>query len=76
MAETVVMGDLLPKLRALPRADKLRVMQFLVSELAKEEGLVLPEEEGVYPLWTPYGAFDAAEALLDALKEEQITYDS
>ena len=76
MAEAVAMGDLLPKLRALPRADKLRIMQFLVSELAREEGLVLFEEEGIYPLWTPYGAFDAAEALLEALREEQITYDS
>ncbi|BAZ22293.1 hypothetical protein NIES4073_31750 [Kalymmatonema gypsitolerans NIES-4073] len=34
-----ISNDLLSVLRALPRADKLRLMQFLVSELAQEEGV-------------------------------------
>ena len=75
MTETAAIADLLLKLRTLPRADKLRVMQFLVSELAKDEGLLLFEQESDYPLWTPYNAFDAAKTLLDVLREEQVTYD-
>jgi hypothetical protein len=68
--------ELLPKIQALPRADKLRLMQFLVSELAREEGITLLQPNEVYPIWTPYDAFDAATTLLNALKEEQVTYAS
>jgi hypothetical protein len=62
--------ELLPHLKALPRVDKLRLIQFLASELAREEGLPLLESDGAFPLWTPYGAFDAAATLLHALEEE------
>ena len=68
--------ELLSRVRALPRADKLRLMQFLVSELAREEGITLLQSNVDYPIWAPYDAFDAANTLLNALKEEQITYDS
>jgi hypothetical protein len=32
------------------------------------------QAEGDYPIWTPYNAFEAAATLLDALKEEQVSY--
>jgi hypothetical protein len=58
--------DLLAALRELDRADKLRVIQFLVQELASEECVLLAL--GVaYPVWSPYDAFDAATTLLFAL---------
>jgi hypothetical protein len=68
------LAELLPSLKALPRADKLRAMQFLVSELAREEEITLLEPDVAYPIWTPYDAFDAAATLLEFLKEEHITY--
>jgi len=68
--------ELLPKVQALPRADKLRLMQFLVFELAREEGITLLQPDEDYPIWAPYNAFDAAATLLSALKEEQVTYAS
>jgi hypothetical protein len=59
--------ELLPVLQELTRADKLRVLQFLVLELAKEEGaLLIPEAS--YPIWSPYEAFDAAAVLLEVLE--------
>jgi hypothetical protein len=61
--------ELLPALRELNRADKFRAMQFLVVELAKEEGAFLNADSD-YPVWSPYNAFDAADTLLDALKLE------
>lgn len=61
-------AELLPTLRELNRSDKLRVVQFLVSELAKEENALLHVGES-YPIWSPYDSFEAASALLDALKE-------
>ena len=66
--------ELLPKVQTLPKADKLRLIQFLVSELAREEGITLLQPNADYPIWTPYNAFDAANILLSALKEEEITY--
>ena len=66
--------ELLSKVQALPRVDKLRLMQFLVFELAREEGVALLQPGEDFPMWTPYDAFDAASTLLNALKEEQVTY--
>ncbi len=66
--------ELLPKVQALPKADKLRLMQFLVFELAREEGIALLQPDQDYPIWTPFNAFDAAATLLSALEEEQETY--
>ena len=62
--------ELLPTLRELNRIDKLRLMQFLVSELAKEENALLNVGEA-YPIWSPYNSFEAASTLLDALKEDR-----
>jgi len=61
--------ELLPTLKELNRVDKLRAMQFLVIELAREEGVLL-NAGAAYPIWSPFNAFDAANALLDALKAE------
>jgi hypothetical protein len=64
--------ELLPQLRKLSRADKLYVMQFLVSELAQEQtDLIQP---GInYPVWSPYDAFEAANTMLQVLKATEPT---
>ena len=61
-------NELAPILAALDRADKLRVLQLLIQELAKEDGALLNGES--YPIWSPYDAFEAADVLLEALKAE------
>jgi hypothetical protein len=68
------LSELLPGLKALPHADKIRAMQFLVSELAKEEKVTLLEPDATYPIWSPYNSFGAADTLIEFLKEEHITY--
>ena len=60
--------ELFPAIKMLPRADKLRLMQFLVIDLAQEEGIPLLSAEAEYPIWTPLNAFDAADTLLQMLK--------
>ena len=66
-------AELLPMLRERKRADKLRVLQFLVLELAKEEDRLLTP--GVdYQAWSPHNAFDAANTLLDVLKADATSY--
>jgi len=44
---------LLPTLQNLSRADKLRIMQFLISELAKEENEASLEDGKYYPSRMP-----------------------
>jgi len=62
--------DLLPLVRQLNRAEKLHLMQVLVSELAQEEtDLIQPGLE--YPVWSPYDAYEAADIMLRILRESK-----
>lgn len=61
-------NELTPILRDLDRADKLRMMQLLIQQLAKEEGALLSGNS--YPIWSPYASFEAANVLLEALNAE------
>jgi hypothetical protein len=62
--------EILPDVQALPRADKLRLIQFLAQEMAEAEEppALVPGEE--YPVWSPYDAFAAANTLLEVLRAE------
>jgi len=62
----VAVTELLPTLQELSRADKLRVMEFLAQDLVREEEST-PRGVEAYPVWSPYGAHDAAETLLKML---------
>ncbi len=62
--------EILPGVQALPRADKLRLIQLLAQELVESEepmALLAGEE---YPVWSPYDAFEAADTLLEVLRAE------
>ncbi len=65
----IQLKDLLPALTELDRVDKLRAMQFLISELAKEEQLQSGSDLN-YPIWSPFDSFQAAQTLLDALQTD------
>jgi hypothetical protein len=64
----MVSAELLNNLHTLSRADKLYIMQVLISELAQEEtNLIKPDQS--YPVWSPYDAFDAANTMLEVLQK-------
>ena len=63
--------ELLPAIHALPRADKLRLMQVLVAEIANEEAIAVPSIDMAQTIWAPYDAYDAAATLLDVLQNDQ-----
>ena len=67
----MTLSELLPALHGLPRADKLRVIHLLVSDIAREEEDDVVPSEGTYPMWSPYGAFEGAATLMRVLDEEQ-----
>ena len=69
-APQMSLSELLPSLQALPRAEKWRLIQLLVADLAREEDVIPIEGGQPYPVWSPYDSFEAAGALLKALAEE------
>jgi hypothetical protein len=62
--------ELLTTAKTLSRADRIRLLQYLVADLAREEGITLFEEGTAYPIWTPLHAFEAAATMLEALGKQ------
>lgn len=56
-----------PSVQALPRMDKLRLVQELISELPREEGI----SAGEYSVWSPYDSHDAAAMLMQLLEQDE-----
>ncbi len=62
--------QLLPALKSLQNHEKLFVIQFLVAELSRtDQGFVISDE--VYPVWSPYESYEAAEVMLQALHNRE-----
>ena len=64
-------SELLSTLQTLSRADKLKVMQFLVQELAAEEEALLLQPGATYSVWSPYNSHNAAQKLAVLLEEDK-----
>jgi hypothetical protein len=64
-------ADLFSTLRNLPRAEKLKVMQFLIAELAKEEPTL--HAGATYSLWSPLNSHEAAHKLGQLLEADRRT---
>ena len=60
-------------LHALPRSDKVRLIQLLATDVASEDGIDPIETDTTYPVWSPHEAFDGAATLLRALEQEKAT---
>ena len=60
--------ELLPVVRDLPHQDKLSLLQFLANSLAQEEGLPEIRPGTEFPVWSPYEAYTAADAMQRALE--------
>ena len=64
-------SELLSTLQTLSRADKLKIMQFLVQELAAEEEALLLQPGATYSVWSPYNSHNAAQKLAVLLEEDK-----
>ncbi|MGK4004521.1 hypothetical protein WMF31_17935 [Sorangium sp. So ce1036] len=62
--------ELLPDIQSLPRADKLRLIQFLAQELAEAEGQRTLQADQSAPAGSPDQAFATTETLLQILRTE------
>jgi hypothetical protein len=65
------LAELKSQIQELSKIDKLRLMQFLVTELVKEEDVNFFVEDQEYPIWSPYGCSEAANTLMNLLATKQ-----
>ena len=68
----MLLAELKSKIQELSRVDKLRLMQFLTTELVKEEdatNFFVADRE--YPVWSPYNCSEAANVLMNLLTTKQ-----
>lgn len=63
----MVSSELISTLQNLSRADKLHVMQVLVSDLALQETTLIKPNQS-YPVWSPYDATAAADTMLKKIR--------
>ncbi|MGH1396340.1 MAG: hypothetical protein ACRAVC_20255 [Trichormus sp.] len=63
--------ELMSQIQTLPRIDKLRLMQFLATELVKEEDANFFVANQEYPVWSPYNCSEAANTLMNLLATKQ-----
>jgi hypothetical protein len=63
--------EMLPRVRALSRIDKLRLIQVLAEDLAQTEEPNPFEAGQTYPVRSPDRAFDAAALLMRELELER-----
>jgi hypothetical protein len=64
--------QLLTQVGQLSRTEKFQMVQFLMAELAKEEGLKPLDNVAAYRLWSPYDYGDAAQKLMSLLEPEAV----
>jgi hypothetical protein len=65
------LAQLMSQIQELPKLDKLRLMQFLATELVKEEDANFFVANQEYPVWSPYNCSEAANVLMDLLATKQ-----
>ena len=65
------LAELMSQIQTLPRIDKLRLMQFLSTELVKEEDANFFVANQEYPVWSPYYCSEAANILMNLLATKQ-----
>ena len=66
------LGELLPTIHALPRGDKLRLIQLLAADVAREEGTAADVADKAVPIWSPHDAVEGAATLLRVLDEDKV----
>lgn len=65
------LAELMSQIQGLPKIDKLRLMQFLATELVKEEDANFFVANQEYPIWSPYNCSEAANVLMNLLATKQ-----
>ncbi|MFN5767183.1 MAG: hypothetical protein ACK596_16390 [Pseudanabaena sp.] len=66
----MTLTEILPSLQKLSHFEKVKAIQFLATELTKDEQISAILEDGkTYEVWSPYNAFSAEKVLTDMLQQ-------
>jgi hypothetical protein len=66
----MTLTEILPSLQKLSHQEKIKAIQFLATELAKDEqNSVVLENGKTYEVWSPYDAFSAEKVITDMLNQ-------
>ncbi len=68
----MTLSELLPTIQSLPRADKLRLIQLLAADVARDEGLAFDVAGKTIPIWSPHDSFRGAATLLQILNDDKV----
>jgi hypothetical protein len=68
----MTLSEILPAIQSLPRADKLRLIQLLASDVARDEGVALDVANKTVPIWSPHDSFEGAATLLRVLDDDKV----
>ena len=68
----MTLSEHLPIIESLPRADKLRLIQLLAADVARDEGLALDVAGKTIPIWSPHDSFRGAATLLQILNDDKV----
>ncbi|MDX9722262.1 MAG: hypothetical protein RBU37_16080 [Myxococcota bacterium] len=66
----MTLTQLMPAIQALSRKDKQRLLEVIQKELQEQSAQEVIKPGGVYELWSPLGAYEAADTLQAFLEEE------
>ena len=72
VGDNMTLSEMLLTIQALPRADKLRLIQLLAADVARDEGLILDMADKTVPIWAPHDSFEGAATLLRVLDDDQV----
>jgi hypothetical protein len=67
----MTLSELLPTIQSLPRSDKLRLIQLLAADIAREEGIAQDMASKTFPFGSPCDSFQGAATLLEVLGEDE-----
>ncbi|WP_204154368.1 hypothetical protein [Leptolyngbya sp. CCY15150] len=67
----MTLAELMSQIQELPKIDKLRLMQFLATELVQAEDANFFVANQEYPVWSPYNCSEAANVLMNLLATKQ-----
>ena len=67
------LAEIKSQIQELSKIDKLRLMQFLSTELVKEEEINFFVANQEYPIWSPYNCSEAANTLMNLLSIQSST---
>ncbi len=68
----MTLSKILSTIQSLPRADKLRLIQLLAADVARDDGIALDLADRTVSIWSPHDSFQGAATLLCVLDEDKV----